>query len=210
MVIGSQTSKYKSTHSLTDRTVVCGTTNPGSIPGGCTTETRLGLQETLKMMMNQKKLFAVLRLVMGFIFLWAGVDKIFGLGFATAPEKAWLAGVSPTSGFLANATEGPFAPFFQTMAHNPVIDFLFVAGLVLVGCALLLGIGMTIAGYSGSLMMVLIYASMYPPENNPFFDEHVVYIISLLILVQVKAGRSWGYGAWWEKQSIVQKYPALL
>ena len=159
--------------------------------------------------MDEKKLFAVLRLVMGSIFFWAGIDKIFGLGFATLPEKSWIAGVSPTSGFLTNATEGPLATIFQSLSHNPILDFLFVGGLVLVGSALILGIGLTIAGYTGSLMMGLIYLSIYPPENNPLIDEHVVYIISLMILVKVKAGRTWGFGAWWDKQSIVKKFPAL-
>ena len=81
--------------------------------------------------MDEKKLFAVLRLVMGSIFFWAGIDKIFGLGFATLPEKSWIAGVSPTSGFLTNATEGPLATIFQSLSHNPILDFLFVGGFVL-------------------------------------------------------------------------------
>jgi uncharacterized membrane protein YphA (DoxX/SURF4 family) len=51
--------------------------------------------------MNKEKIiFIVLRLVLGFIFLWAFVDKVFGLGFATASSKAWIHGASPTAGFL--------------------------------------------------------------------------------------------------------------
>ena len=153
--------------------------------------------------MDEKKLFAVLRIVMGSIFFWAGIDKIFGLGFATLSEKSWIVGVSPTSGFLSNATEGPFSTIFQNLSHNSIVDFLFVGGLVLVGSALILGIGVTIAGYAGSLMMGLIYLSIYPPENNPLIDEHVVYIISLMILVKVKAGNKWGFGAWWDKQNYI-------
>ena len=153
--------------------------------------------------MDEKKLFAVLRIVMGSIFFWAGIDKIFGLGFATSPEQSWISGVSPTSGFLTNATEGPFSTIFKSLSHSPIVDFLFVGGLVLVGSVLILGIGVTIAGYAGSLMMGLIYLSIYPPENNPFIDEHVVYIVVLMILVKVKAGHKWGFGKWWDKQNYI-------
>lgn len=36
MYLEIQFKTFKSTHSLMDRTVVCGTTNLGSIPSGCT------------------------------------------------------------------------------------------------------------------------------------------------------------------------------
>ena len=51
-------------------------------------------------MNKQKIVFVMLRLAMGFIFLWAFFDKVFGLGFATTSEQAWINGGSPTSVFL--------------------------------------------------------------------------------------------------------------
>src|SRR3712207_7355187 len=48
---------------------------------------------------------AGLRLALGWIFLWAFVDKLFGLGFATKAENAWIDGGSPTQGFLGNAVD---------------------------------------------------------------------------------------------------------
>ena len=92
---------------------------------------------------------------MGWIFLWAFVDKLLGLGFATAPEKSWLAGGSPTTGFLKFAAKGPFVEIFHAMAGNPIVDWLFMLGLLLIGLALLLGIGVRIAGYSGALYALL-------------------------------------------------------
>jgi len=102
---------------------------------------------------KERYIWAVLRIGMGWIFLWGFLDKLFGLGFATASEKAWLAGGSPTSGYLNFATSGPFAPLFQSLAGNPVVDWLFMLGLLLLGLALILGIGVKIAGYSGALLM---------------------------------------------------------
>jgi thiosulfate dehydrogenase [quinone] large subunit len=56
--------------------------------------------------------------------------------------------------------------------------------------------------------MVLFYtASAIWPENNPFLDEHVVEFIILIGLAYVGAGRYLGRGRWWERVSIVRRYP---
>ena len=54
--------------------------------------------------MEQNKtqyVLGLLRLIIGWVFFWAFIDKVFGLGFATTAEKAWLAGVSPTCRLFA-------------------------------------------------------------------------------------------------------------
>src|SRR6185295_12626895 len=86
----------------------------------------------------QKIAFLKLRYVMAFIFLWAFVDKTFGLGFATTPEKAWIHGGSPTSGFLSFGTHGPFVEIFKSLSGMPIIDWLFMLGLLFIGLTLLL------------------------------------------------------------------------
>ncbi|MEK6968627.1 MAG: hypothetical protein AABX51_08445, partial [Nanoarchaeota archaeon] len=60
--------------------------------------------------------WGVLRISLGLVFFWAFIDKLFGLGFATTPEKSWLAGGSPTAGFLAGATKGPFKAIFAGLS----------------------------------------------------------------------------------------------
>lgn len=42
-----------------------------------------------------------LRLAIGFEFLWAFLDKTFGLGYTTSTKHAWIHGGSPTKGFLS-------------------------------------------------------------------------------------------------------------
>ena len=54
-------------------------------------------------------LLAGIRLALGWIFLWAFLDKAFGLGHDTTAAKSWVNGGSPTKGFLGSATTGPFA-----------------------------------------------------------------------------------------------------
>jgi thiosulfate dehydrogenase [quinone] large subunit len=46
-------------------------------------------------------LLAGIRLALGWIFLWAFLDKTFGLGHETIAAKSWLNGGSPTKGFWA-------------------------------------------------------------------------------------------------------------
>src|SRR3989338_3614163 len=104
--------------------------------------------------MDMKKIsWLGLRLVMGLIFLWAFVDKLFGLGFATKSENSWLSGGSPTSGFLLNATKGPFVEFFKSLAGVAVVDWLFMAGLLFVGLTLVFNKFVTWGALAGSVMM---------------------------------------------------------
>lgn len=161
--------------------------------------------------MTDKKLvniWALLRLCMGFIMFWAFIDKVWGLGFSTTPEKSWLNGGSPTLGYLKSAV-GPFASFYQAIAGHPVTDFLFMLGLVCVGVALILGAGVRIAGYSGALMMFLMWTSHLPPAQNPILDDHIVYILVFIGVALSDSGDLWGLGKWWSRTAIVKKCPIL-
>lgn len=135
-----------------------------------------------------------LRLAMGWIFLWAFLDKMFGLGFSTKAADSWLNGGSPTTGFLSHAVHGPLAGFYNALAGNPVVDILFMAGLGLVGLCLMLGIGLRVAGFSGALMVLLMWTSLLLPENNPLVDEHIVYALVLIGLAYSDAGMHFGLG----------------
>lgn len=150
------------------------------------------------------------RLVMGWMFLWAFLDKTFGLGFATESEAAWLEGGSPTEGFLSYATRGPLAEIFQSMAGNPVVDWLFMLGLLGVGFSMMTGIGMRIGGWSGALMTFLMWLSVLPPEHNPIIDEHIVYVVVFMGLVFSDAGDHFGLGKWWKKCRLVKKFSCLI
>lgn len=158
---------------------------------------------------KEQYIWALLRIFLGWIFLWSFFDKLFGWGFSTAPDKAWILGNSPTSGFLQFGTHGPFSPIFQSLAGSAIVDWLFMLGLLLIGLALIFGIGIKIAGYSGALMMLLMWLSLLPPEHNPILDEHIIYLIVLLGLTIVKPGQWFGLGKQWVNTRIVKKYPIL-
>ena len=121
----------------------------------------------------------LLRLSMGFIFLWAFLDKTFGLGVATARAQAWISGGSPTAGFLQFGVRGPLAGFFHGLAGMPAVDWLFMAGLLFVGLTLILNRFVKWGALAGSAMLLLMYLALLFPENNPFVDEHIIYILVL-------------------------------
>lgn len=153
---------------------------------------------------KEQYVWAFLRISLGWTFLWAFLDKVFGLGFTTTAEGAWLAGGSPATGFLQFGTAGPFAGMYQAMAGNAFVDWLFMFGLLLIGLALILGIGVKVAGYSGALLMFLMWIAVLPPEHNPFMDDHLIYGIALIGLTFVKSGHWIGLGEWWSNQTIVK------
>ncbi|WP_018653217.1 DoxX family membrane protein [Actinomadura flavalba] len=155
------------------------------------------------------KVWALVRLALAWIFLWAFLDKTFGLGHETPADKAWLDGGSPTAGFLANAPKGPFAGLYKDLAGAAWADWLFMAGLLAIGVALALGIAMWIAAVSGGLMLVLMWTAVLPPANNPFLDDHLIYTLVLVGLALVAAGNTWGLGWWWRGLAVVRKYPFL-
>src|SRR5215207_10167254 len=131
------------------------------------------------------RIWGVLRLAMGWVFLWAFLDKLLALGFASGrnPETgvadrfgdaAWIHGGSPTDGFLK------------------------------------FGLATRLAAGAGIVWMVLFYtASALSPENNPFMDDHIIYAIVLAGIAVVGGGRYLGLGKQWERLSFVQKYPIL-
>ena len=152
-----------------------------------------------------RHMMAVTRLAIGWVFLWAFLDKTFGLGFATASEDAWINGGSPTFGFLTIATEGKYFHEFFASLSGTFTDWAFMIGLLGIGLALILGIGMRIAAVSGAVMLMLMWAAELPLENNPFMDDHVVYSLVLIALAIYGAGRYWGLGRTWEQLPIVQR-----
>ena len=149
----------------------------------------------------------VLRFVLGFTFLWPFFDKLFGLGYGTPAENAWVDGGSPTTGFLTKnpaVVDGPFGDVFANFAGG-VWDWLFMAGLLGIGVAVLLGAGMKIAAWSGTVLMALMYLAELPIGRdgegftNPIFDSHWIEALALIVLAYTFSGDKLGLGRWWSR-----------
>jgi thiosulfate dehydrogenase [quinone] large subunit len=168
-----------------------------------------------------RRALAVLRYAFGLTFLWAFFDKLFALGFHTGVNAqgvvdrfgpaAWIHGGSPTTGFLKNGVpaDNPFKSFFNGMAGQTWVDWLFMAGLLGIGLALTLGIGMRIAAVTGGLLYALMWAASLPLQTNPVIDDHVIGLISLVVLALVLAGDTWGLGTVWARTKLVRRFPVL-
>jgi thiosulfate dehydrogenase [quinone] large subunit len=153
--------------------------------------------------------FATARLALGWVFLWAFLDKLFGLGHETASANAWINGGSPTKGFLANSPAGPFKDLYNGFAGATWADWLFMVGLAGIGAALILGIGMRVAAATGTALLVMMWSAVLPPENNVFVDDHLIYALVLIGLALVGAGNTLGLGRLWTNIEIVKRNPWL-
>ena len=168
-----------------------------------------------------RRALATLRIAFGITFLWAFLDKAFALGFHTgaitdpetgartgidffAKDAAWFNGGSPTEGFLKFGADGPFQSFYNRIAGDAWADWLFMLGLLGIGLALTLGIGMRFAAAAGALLYVLMWTVVLPPDNNPVLDDHLLGAISLVVLALAHAGDTWGLGKPWSRTAVVR------
>lgn len=167
------------------------------------------------------KALAVLRVVTGLIFMWAFLDKLFGLGYATPDARAWINGGNPTKGFLASVDVGPLQSFFHTIAGTWYANWLFMLALAGVGLAVILGIGLRVAAVSGTILMVGMWLAEFPlarfaadgtatASTNPIIDYHIVYAAALIALALTYAGRTWGLGRAWARLPFVQRHRWLI
>jgi thiosulfate dehydrogenase [quinone] large subunit len=187
----------------------------GSLP---TTEPTSRIEPTSGTIITARatKLLAVFRVVLGLEFLWAFLDKTFGLGYATPSARAWINGGSPTKGFLSHVAVGPLEGTFHAWAGAAWADWTFMLGLLGIGLALILGIGLRIAAVSGTLMLLGMWAAEWPlakftstgepsMSTNPIVDYHIIYALALIAFALTYAGHTWGLGKLWAKLPLVQR-----
>ncbi|MFC5905892.1 hypothetical protein [Streptacidiphilus monticola] len=158
---------------------------------------------------------ACLRLLTGFVFLWAFLDKLFGLGYATASARSWLHGGSPTKGFLSAVHVGPLQSTFHHIAGTGWADTLFMLGLAGIGLTVTLGVALRPAALAGTVLLALMWLAEFPParhvtggaptmSSNPFVDYHLLYAAALVVLAATSAGDTLGLGRVWGRLPLVR------
>lgn len=172
-------------------------------------------QRSIVTLESGRRWLAVLRLSIGFIFLWAFLDKTFGLGYSTPAERAWINGGAPSQGFLlSDAVVGPLKPFFTAIA-SPISDVLFMIGMIAIGVAVMLGIGLRVSAVVGSVIMLAMFLAQWPfganaSSNNPVVDYHIIHALALIVCASLAAGDTWGAGKQWKSLPIVRRNRWLL
>lgn len=149
----------------------------------------------------QKYALVLLRVALGVLLLYAGLTKLL--------NPAWSA-----AGYLGSAET--FAGFYAWLASPgmlPLVNFLNMWGLTLIGIALILGIFVRLASALGALMMFLYYLPIlqfpHVGEHSYLVDEHIVYALALLLLGALRAGRVAGLEQWCAKLPVCSRYPRL-
>lgn len=143
----------------------------------------------------------LLRLGLGWVFLYSGLTKVLN------PD--WTA-----AGYLKSAKT--FPALYQWLASAANIDwvnFLNQWGLTLVGAALVLGIAIRIASWTGVAIMLLYYFPVltFPKigANSYIVDEHIVYALILLVFASLESQGTWGIYGLLQKKGWLDKLPRL-
>jgi thiosulfate dehydrogenase [quinone] large subunit len=167
-------------------------------------ETRTGADRALA-----PRLWAVGRILVAWVFLWTFIDKLVGAGLNT--DRGWLAGGSPTAGFLRDGATGPFGTFYRDVTGGGGwVDWIYMGSMLAIGLGLLLGLMTRLAALGGIAWMVLFYTASFGPENNPIVDQHVAYAALLVGVIVAGAGRTWGLGRWWDARFRTGRAPYWL
>ena len=148
-----------------------------------------------------------LRLMMGFAFLYAGLEKILAAGWSA---QGYLLNVAATNG---NPLEGLFLWMGQTEWFLAVVNIAVPWGELLIGLALIVGAVVRLAAFFGAVMMLLFYFGNWSVEHG-LINGDFVYMLVFLAVAAFGAGRILGLDAVIEQyeidgQPLVERYPKL-
>jgi thiosulfate dehydrogenase [quinone] large subunit len=146
------------------------------------------------------------RIVIGVIFLWAGLEKLLGSGpdgfsaagflqFGTSGTLGWPF----VSGEVAEGTVfNPTHAFWVGMAGNDglmqIVNFLVMFGQIAIGISLILGIFTRFAAAMGTLMMIFFFFAAWDFEFG-IVNQHLTYAVVTFGLAVVGAGNYFGLDA---------------
>lgn len=154
-----------------------------------------------------------LRVIMAWVFLQAGLEKLFDDGISGFLDDPLTGGWDAT-GFLVGATQdSPAHGMFESMAEWGFVEPMVVWGQILIGIALLLGILVRWSAFWGAVMMILFWLAALegglfaglPVEHGYVVDSSLVYAFILFGLGAVGAGRIAGLDRRIEEWKVVQE-----
>lgn len=136
-----------------------------------------------------RRLVLAFRVMMGWVFLYAGVEQVTSANFTVA-------------GFLSHTKtfHDLYAPLTNP-AVAPVLTFLVSWGHLLIGLSLVSGLLVRVSGVFGVLLMLTYWTAHmdFPYVETPLnfiFDYHLVYACLIGWMVAVNAGHAFGLDGW--------------
>lgn len=138
---------------------------------------------------SQQTVLVLLRLAIGWHFLYEGISKILNPNWSSI-------------GYLLDS-KGLFSGIFYNLAANPsameIVDFLNIWGLTLIGLGLMLGFLSRLATVSGILLLLFYYLShpalisvsyAIPSEGNYLWvNKTLIEMIALAVLFYFPTSR---------------------
>lgn len=130
----------------------------------------------------QKISLFLLRIGLGFFFFYAGFSKVI--------DPSWSA-----AGYISSAKN--FVNFYEALLSPsilPIVNFLNVWGLTLLGLSLITGIFVRLSSILGIILMTLYYLALpfpHPDTHSFIIDDHIILILALLVVINLGAGKIW-------------------
>ncbi|MGB5236541.1 MAG: DoxX family membrane protein [Flavobacteriaceae bacterium] len=149
---------------------------------------------------------AILRIFIGWHFLYEGVIKIYNPDWSSF-------------GYLATA-QGPFKPLFIWISQEPMIDWadsLNWMALMFVGISLLLGVFEKMGALAGIFLLALYYLAhpSFPwlPQVNVegsywFVNKNLIELAACLVLYKLPTSETFGLAAVLKKRKKAQIEPS--
>lgn len=150
---------------------------------------------------GQKISLFLLRISLGWIMFYAGITKVL--------DSNWTA-----AGYIKSAKT--FTGFYQLLLNPnvlPVVDFINQWGLTLLGLSLIFGLFVRLSSVLGAALMLLYYfpalSFPYVGQHSFLVDDHIIYILVLILFAAVKAGRMWGLDKKCSGLKVYTKFPNI-
>jgi thiosulfate dehydrogenase (quinone) large subunit len=132
---------------------------------------------------SQRIVLFLLRLSLGWYMFYAGITKVL--------DPEWSA-----AGYLGGAKIlGGFYGWLASPGIIPFVNFVNEWGLTLLGISLILGVFVRLSSILGALLMFLYYLPLgiiHPDTHSMFVDDHIIFILVLLLFHFSDAGKIWG------------------
>lgn len=131
----------------------------------------------------QKVSLFLLRVGLGLFMFYAGFTKII--------DPSWSA-----AGYIGAAKN--FVGFYHALLGPsilPIVNILNAWGLTLLGLSLISGLFTRLSSILGIVLMALYYLALplpQPDAHSFIVDDHIIYILALLIIINFSAGKVWG------------------
>ncbi|MDR1764050.1 MAG: DoxX family membrane protein [Dysgonamonadaceae bacterium] len=147
----------------------------------------------------------ILRMLVGWHFLYEGVSKMLNHGWSAYPY------LMDSGGFMAE--------FFRSIAANPVmltvVNYINIYGLTLVGLGLILGCFASMASVGGILFLAMYYLShppfigadyLMPTEGSYLWiDKNLIEAAVLFVLICFPTSRIIGFDRYIFRKKIKDK-----